>query len=165
MDTSHLSQRVLSTIGLGFVTATRDDAPVRVMQARMSEMELRDNVPLVQHYGFASRPKPGANLVLLFQGGDRTQGVAIASHDQRVTLRLSEGEVAIHTDEGDHVYFQRGRVVEVVAGTKVRFVTPKLECTGDVVAHADSGPVHLATHTHTGVQTGGGTSGPPTAGS
>lgn len=99
---------------------------------------------LFQHYGFTSAPLAGAEYIALPVGGNSKHTVVVASEDGRYRLQLQDGEVALYTDEGDHVHLQRGRVMEVVtetllvkAGTKVRFETPLIETTGDIKADGD----------------------------
>lgn len=138
---------------------------------------------LMQHYGIASAPLAGAEVIVLPIGGASAHGVIIASVDGRYRIQLQPGEVALHTDEGDHVHLKRGRLVEVVtdtllvqAGTKVRFESPRLELTGDAQidgnAHADGDvsdsvrsmqadrDIYNA-HTHGGVSPGGSNTAPP----
>lgn len=101
-------------------------------------------VELMQHYGMASAPLQGAELVVLPIGGRSSHGVIIASVDGRYRIELQAGEVALHTDEGDHVHLKRGRVVEIVtdtllvkASTKVRLETPVVEASQDITAGGD----------------------------
>lgn len=96
---------------------------------------------LAQHYGFTSAPLAGAEFIALPIGGNSKHVVVIATEDARYRLKVKDGEVAIYSDEGDHVYLKRGRVIEVVtdtllvkADTKVRFETPMIETTGQVQA-------------------------------
>ena len=135
MSASNFSPALLSTLGLASILATRDDAPVKALQVKLSPLETRDNVPLVQQYGFSSRPKPGANAVVLFLKGDRSQGVTIATTDQRYVLHLSEGEAALHTDEGDHVYLKRGRKIDVLAGAEVDVTAPQVNIVASTQCH------------------------------
>ena len=96
---------------------------------------------LAQHYGFTSAPLPGAEFIALPIGGNSKHVVVIATEDARYRLTLKDGEVGLYSDEGDHVHFKRGRVLEVVTETlvvkaskKVRFETPMIETTGEVQA-------------------------------
>lgn len=133
---------------------------------------------LMQHYGIASAPLQGAEVIVLPVGGQSAHGVVIASIDGRWRIELQPGEVALHTDEGDHVHLRRGRIVEIVtdtllvkASTKVRIESPRVEATGDI--HADQ-DVSDATrtmqadrdiyndHKHPGVTPGTGSSAPTT---
>lgn len=93
---------------------------------------------LAQHYGFTSAPLAGAEFIALPIGGNSKHVVVIATEDARYRLKLQDGEVALYSDEGDHVHFKRGRVLELVtetlvvkASTKVRFETPMIETTGE----------------------------------
>ena len=93
---------------------------------------------LAQHYGFTSAPLAGAEFIVLPIGGNSKHAVVIATEDARYRLKIQDGEVALYSDEGDHVHLKRGRVIEVVtetllikASTKVRFETPMIEATGE----------------------------------
>lgn len=139
---------------------------------------------LLQHYGIASAPLAGAEVIVLPVGGRSAHGVVIASVDGRYRIQLQPGEVALHTDEGDHIHLKRGRVIELVtetlnitASTKVHIDTPTLEMTGDATAqgnvHAD-GDVSDGTrsmqadrdiynqHKHPGVSSGSSSTAPTT---
>lgn len=80
---------------------------------------------------------------------------------ERVVLQTADGStrVAIGTD-----------IVEVTAGAKVRVVAPEIEIdtpeatvTGNLTVDGEAtiGGIAFTTHTHSGVQPGGGNSGPP----
>lgn len=58
-------------------------------------MVVRD-VPLLQHYGFSSRPLEGADVVVI-ELGKSTQRIIVADGDKRYTVSLEPGEVALHT--------------------------------------------------------------------
>jgi len=66
-----------------------------------------------QHYGFTSIPLEGAEAILLRQGN---QLIVIASDDRRYRLSVEEGEVALYTDEGDHIHMKRGNEMHVKTG-------------------------------------------------
>lgn len=94
-----------------------------------------------QHYGFTSRPLAGAEGILLKQGNNI---ILIASDDRRYRIEAADGEVALYTDEGDHIHMKRGRVVEintdtlkVAAATQVLLETPLVKTTGEVKAELD----------------------------
>lgn len=73
---------------------------------------------LFQQYGFASRPLPGAEGILLFIGGS-DNAVVIATEDRRYRLALEDGEAALYSDEGDKVHLKRGREIHILSGGKV----------------------------------------------
>lgn len=69
-----------------------------------------------QHYGFTSRPKEGAEIIIIKEGNHY---IAVASDDRRYRIAVEEGEMAIYTDEGDKVHLKRGKNIEVVCGNKL----------------------------------------------
>lgn len=99
---------------------------------------------LMQHYGYTSGPPAGGDFIALPIGGNSKHVVVIATEDARYRLKVEDGEVAIYSDEGDHVHLKRGRVIEVETETllvkaskKVRFETPTIETTGEVQAEGN----------------------------
>lgn len=153
------------------VVATVNAAPaVQLVQVDGLAGETLQAVELMQHYGLTSHPPAGTMAVLVPLGGSTAHGIIVATEHGTYRLKgLAAGEVAIYTDEGDRVHLKRGRVVEIVAGTKLRVVTPLLEVTGEVKDRCDSGGKTMAqmratynTHTHPGDS--GGTTGAPNQG-
>ncbi len=155
-----MSERA-SIVGLGTVAATNDNAAVRTVQARLSERETRDQTAFMQHYGFSSRPHPGASTAHICLDGDRSKMVIVASHDQRYFFRLAVGEVSLHDDLGQSIHLTRaGIVINGSVGPTV--INGDLRVTGDVIDRTATNTHNMAslraifdTHTHGGVQAGG----------
>lgn len=79
-----LSRRVAMALGVGRLTANTDEAAsTHTVQVALAGGELQGDLPLLQQVGFHSRPLPGSDVVVLFQAGDRSRGVAVATGDQR----------------------------------------------------------------------------------
>ena len=133
---------------------------LQTLQIRMLAGELKDDVEHMEPYGYTSCPQPGAEGVALFPGGDRSHGVVIVIADRRFRLQgLKPGEVALYTDEGDKIHFERGHKLTFKTGTlnveaseEVHFKTPSLKHNNVNVG---------GTHAHGGVQPGGGNSASP----
>ena len=70
----------------------------------------------IQHYGFTSRPLPGAEIIIIKEGNHI---IAIGSDDRRCRLAIEEGEVALYTDEGDKIHLMRDKTVHIVSGNKL----------------------------------------------
>lgn len=71
--------------------------------------ELLDSIEHWEPYGFTSNPNSGAEALLLSLGADRDHTVAVNVADRRFRLKgMASGEVAVYTDEGDVIHFQRG---------------------------------------------------------
>lgn len=159
-----LRRRVLNIVSRAVVTLVDDTLKMQGLQLTLLEDEVREQVERFQQYGFTSVPFAGAEALVLAVGGNRDHLLAIAIDDRRSRKRnLQPGEVALYTDQGDSILLKRGRIVEVTAGTKVRVVAPLVEMTGNLTVAGDitvtgdviAGSVHLKTHKHAGVQSGG----------
>lgn len=157
----------------GILTSIAEGAIKRISASGRSG-ESFSNRESFQHYGFSSMPKGGAEVIIYREGNHI---VVVAEDDRRYRIALESGEVALYTDEGDHVHLKRGRVVEIVtetlvikAGTKVRLETPLVEATGEVIDLSSSDGRSMSSmrevysgHTHAENDNGGPTD-PPTQG-
>lgn len=134
--------RVRNMVARAVLSAVNDAAGIQMVKLSLLSKETKDGAERFQNYGFTSVPMPGAEGVALFVGGLRSHAVVVAMDDRRYRIKgLQAGEVAIYTDEGDSIVLKRGRLIEVTtdtlvvnATTKATFVTPLLECTGDIEA-------------------------------
>jgi phage baseplate assembly protein V len=207
-----LQQRVMLMVGRATLKQTNDGTKMQAAQLGVLDGETRDNVERFQNYGFTSHPHAGAEAAVVFAGGNRDHGLVLAVDDRRYRVKgLSQGEVAIYTDEGDKIVLKRGKVVEITtdtlrvnAATKIELNAPTIELNGQTTTVNASSLVQLNTpqtntsgavasggnasvtgnitatgnvsdlngsmqemrdtyntHKHTGVQTGGGTTGNP----
>lgn len=121
-------RRIMGMIARVEFSGTKEDRALQRGQLKLLADETRDDVEMVGHYGFISRPKDGAEGVAVFLGGERSHGVIIATEDRRYRIKtLQKGEVALYTDEGDYIHLKRNRNIEVVAGTKVKVTSPLVE--------------------------------------
>jgi len=141
-----LRDRIYLLVGRAHLSDVDDHDPRQRLQMTALKGEVKDQVERIQEYGFTSVPLPGAQIIFLSLAGNRDHPIAIAVDDPRYRLHnLAPGEVALYTDEGDHIILRRGRRVEistnilvVKAAGKARFETPVLEVTGDIIDRAGS---------------------------
>ena len=163
-------QRLQLMIGRAVVQLVNDATKLQGLQVSLLADELRGDVERFQNYGFTSHPHPGAEAVAASVAGSRDHVLVIAVDDRRYRLTgLAQGEVAIYTDEGDKIVIKRGGTIEVTASTKVRLITPLVECTGDVTVagtltagvDAVAAGISLVGHVHGGVDPGIATTGAP----
>jgi phage baseplate assembly protein V len=139
--TAPLARSMRLMVGRAVVRLVNDSLKMQAVQVSLLADEVRDNVERVQEYGFTSHPIPGAEAIVVCVGGSRDHAVVIAVDDRRYRLTtLEQGEVAIYTDEGDSIILKRNNNVEITtdtltvkAATKVRFETPLVEATGDII--------------------------------
>lgn len=174
-------------VSRAIVTVVSDDQGFQVIQLKGLPGEVLDGIERFQNYGFTSVPLPGAESIIVFVGGSRSHGVAIAVDDRRHRKKnLQPGESAMYSDEGDSIHLRRGKIIAVTSGGEVQVTAPKIKLNGATEVTADGAAVKLTAsgevtidggtvkligtttiesrlflaHTHSGVETGAGVSGP-----
>ncbi|WP_244136972.1 phage baseplate assembly protein V [Burkholderia pyrrocinia] len=179
-----LARRILTMIGAARITTFNDSGAVQKLQVKVNSLETIDNLAHLMHFGFTSGPPIGTDVAIVFIGGDRSNGVVVGSnHQSSRPTGLKAGETMIYSQDGKHVYLTasggiivdaKGQDVQVNNATnitinaagKIRAVTPRLECTGDIIDNCDLQTSTLADlrrahdeHDHdvVNVQTGGST--------
>lgn len=134
-----IRNQVANMVSRAVVRLVDDSTKVQALQLDLLDEETREEIEHVQNYGFTSVPFPDAEAVVLFVGGRRDHGLAVAVDDRRYRLKnLQKGEVAIYTDQGDSIVIKRGGTIEITAATKVTVNAPTVELAGnsDAVAMA-----------------------------
>lgn len=179
----------------GVLTLVKAAGAVQLVQMdALAGEQLQDN-ELFQHYGFTSNPLPGTMAIVLPIGGRTAHGIIVATEHGSYRLKsLESGEVALYTDEGDHVILKRGRLIEVTtetfrvnAGAAIEFNAPTITgnasdavifntptvnasaniiAAGDVFDHTTKSMLGMRTayNGHTHPGDSGGTTGAPSAG-
>ncbi|NDV21013.1 phage baseplate assembly protein V [Pseudodesulfovibrio sp. JC047] len=133
-----IRRRLALMVSRAVLVMIDDDTTLQELQTRILGEELLDSLERFQQYGFTSVPHPGAEAITLSVGGHRSHTVVINVDDRRYRLKgMKGGEVALYTDEGDYIHFQRGRIVKMKAGTEALFDTPLARFTGRVEAEKD----------------------------
>lgn len=149
--------RLLFVIGRGRVALVDDAGDVQYVQVRLSPLET-PNLRRLAEFGVASNPPAGSDAMVVFVAGDRANGTVIATGHQATRPRgLQPGESQLYNAFGMKVYLGKDGIVidgggkpvivqnapqvningaqtmTVQASTKVRFETPRLEVTGDII--------------------------------
>ena len=94
-----ITNRILLMLAHGLVTAVEHEGALPSLRARFLDGEEHGDIPLVQQFGFASRPLEGSDCLVAFIGGERSQGIAFATCDRRFNPQLQEGEVRLYSAE------------------------------------------------------------------
>lgn len=114
------------------------------------------NIIAIQHYGFASRPLPGAEAIVLVQGNNL---VIIGEDDKRYTIELGDdGDVALYNYEGIAIRLKKGKKVEVSGADEINLGGERAGLQQLIDARFK---LLFDLHVHSGVSTGGQNSGPP----
>ncbi|AQS88276.1 bacteriophage protein [Neoasaia chiangmaiensis NBRC 101099] len=162
MVMTRLARRISMALGIGRQTAdTNESTSTPTVQVALNGGELRSDVPMVQLYGFASRSVPGSDVIVVFQDGDRSRGVAVATGDQRNRpTDLQPGEVCVfHPQTGSRIWMKADGSIAIVPHNGQALLDGTLTVTKDVIANG----VSLVNHLTSDVQPGSGQSGPPVA--
>ena len=163
---SRLAGRLAFLFSIGRQTA---DSVVQkggqLLQLVLTSAELRDKIPLLQQYGFVSRPVPGCDALVIFLGGDRSRPVAISTGDQRnYPSDLLPGEVClVHPPTGSRIRLQADGSISLSPASGRVTLTGDLHVSGTVTADQDvvAAGISGRDHTHGGVQAGGASTGQP----
>ncbi len=142
-------RRVLNTVGRGRTTYVDDTQNVQFVQVKLGAEEVKDGLPRLAEYGFSSALPDNSDAVVLFIGGERSNGVVIATGNQTYRMRsLASGEVAISDDKGQSVYLTKAGIVIDGGANPITITAPGgLNITGPVTVN---GYPMDETHTHTG---------------
>lgn len=111
--------RIANLVSRGVVHLSNDAKKLQLLQVGGLSGETIDDAEHFQPYGFSSVPLEGAEVVVLFPGGDRSHPLVIAAPDRR--HRPTDG------DPGDVMLYHH-------SGSKVT-----LSSNGDIVLHAKPG--------------------------
>lgn len=125
--------------------------------------ERHTKVPLFQQYGLTSKPNKDSEAVVLFIGGARDNGVAIATQGNASFLpSLDDGEVAMFSEYGQTIILKKdGSIVAKPKFGKSYRIESDVEVTGDIKAFCDGAFITMKNHIH---MTGVGVSAPPQKG-
>lgn len=111
-----LQNRISNMLARAVVSLVNDSKKMQLLQLNVLEGETREEIERFQDYGFTSVPLPDSEAVVLFIGGRRDHGVAIAVDDRRYRLKdLQPGEVALYHKDGAKVHLKANGSIEITA--------------------------------------------------
>lgn len=138
-------RRIYLMLGRAVLTALNDSNGRQYVQFEALKGEVKDKVERLQNYGFSSNPLSGAQVLFGCIGGNRDHPLAIVVDDPRYRPKGKKpGETIMYSHTGNYIIIKNDGSIEISADTllvkaasKVRFETPILECTGDIVDRVD----------------------------
>ena len=124
-----IAGRVRNMIARGVIETADDSKKAQTLKAEMLDGEVHDDIEHFQMVGFSSVPQAGAEVIVIFAGGLRSHGIAIATVDRASRLKdLQPGECAIHDDQGQWVWIKRdGIFIETDKPIMIRGETVTIE--------------------------------------
>lgn len=149
-------RRAMMMLGVGSVSLTNDDGGIQKVQYQ-TPLEVRSDTPRLMEFDFSSSLPDGADVLIAYLSGDRSNAVVIASgHKGSRKTGLKPGETILYNLWGMHFKLMeegvevdaKGKPVTVINSTKVTIVaseeiyadTPVLKCAGDIIDNAGSIP-------------------------
>lgn len=116
-----LWRRIARSFGLGYVTAPPiETGTIQKLQIGLPGGEIRDGIPSMQLFGFASSPEVGADALAIFINGDRSNGLVIGTNDQRYRpTGMKPGEVMFYDAFGKSIYLSQTGIVINANGQNV----------------------------------------------
>ncbi|WJN74360.1 Phage baseplate assembly protein Mup45, Q [Burkholderia anthina] len=154
--TARIARFITVVTGWGRVTHQNDSGGAQLLQVQVNERETIDELPRIAEFGLTSVPPEGSDIAMMNLGGGRNNAVIVGTNHQKSRPRnLQSGETMLYAQDGKYVYltasggisiFANGQPVNVTgattvtinAATKIRAVTPRFECTGDIVDNCDT---------------------------
>jgi phage gp45-like len=146
----------------GKVTNTRV-GPRTLLQITGVDGQTQQVVELLLPPGYSARPIAGSDVLLAQVLGQADHVVALGGDNAGSTISdLAPGEFGL--TNGTQRIIVRGGFIEIDSPTYVLMTTPQLRVTGSIVqGYGTSNTTDVGTHTHSGVQTGLGSTGAPNA--
>lgn len=177
-----LQNRITRMFARGVLSFVDDSKTIQYVQAKLNALETIGDIPRIAEYGFTSNPPVGSEALVICGGGDRTNGVVIATSNAEFRIKaLGPGEVAIHDNKGQSVILSAAGITINGGGLPITITntpdiladTPLLKCTGEILDNCNTNTRTMSgmrtvanAHTHAvpNVQSGGSTvtSNPPT---
>ncbi len=100
-----VGSKLWNLLAFGTLGPVDDSGPVQTAQVGVGYMETQDARPVVTTFGLASNPPAGADVVVLYQGGDRSKGLVIGHGHQASRPRgQKSGETTLYNAGGISVY-------------------------------------------------------------
>ncbi|WP_428492168.1 phage baseplate assembly protein V [Rhodopila sp.] len=172
MMIERLWQRIQNFVAPAKLMIADDSGPVMRAQIKISYLETRDGVPVVQEFGFSSVPPAGSDVIAVYVSGDRSNGAVVATgHQATRPTGKQPGESVLYNAFGMTIYLTQDGIVINGGGKPITFTNcPTILQNGDIHAtgqviqgYGSADQVSLGTHRHgTGTAAAGTVS--PTAG-
>lgn len=124
-------ERVSNMIQRGTIGTVDDAKMMQQLDVRMRNGYKPKQVEHWHPYGMSMHPKSGAEVLAFSVGGDMDHMVVIPGADRRYRVKVAEGEMAIHDDQGQVVHLKRGGI-EITSNKPVTVKGQKIVLDGDV---------------------------------
>lgn len=148
----NIKERVDALIQRGTLGGVDDARLMQELNVRLRNGYKPKKIEHWHPYGFSQHPHQGAEVLALAPGGDMDHLIIVASADRRYRMKVAEGEVALHDDQGQSVHIKRGGI-EIKSTKPVTIDAPTINLKGNVTldgnlsqtgVHTDANGTHFA---------------------
>ena len=110
-----IKKKIFLLIGRAIISMINNVKMTQEVQATVLNGEIVTGIERIQEYGFDTSPLPESEGVVLFQNGNRDQGICICVGDRRYrpTTKLLPGEVQVYDYLGNHMFLKTGNIIEI----------------------------------------------------
>lgn len=108
-DPDELQARVQTMLARGTVTSVDDALMMQHVNLEMEDGFKPTQVEHIHPYGVSTHPIPGdkTDAIVAALGGNRDHMVMLGVSDRQYRMKVAQGEVAIHDDQGQVVHLTR----------------------------------------------------------
>jgi phage baseplate assembly protein V len=157
-----LTKRIKLVVGRCVLDSVKDSTGLQNLKIVIMADEVLDKIERVQEYGFTSYPLAGCEGVAVFTGGNRDNGVVIATDDRRYRPSdLAEGDTCLYNAYGTRVILKNADgSVEVITDSELKVNAPLVNILSDEInlgngtleklIKGETFQTYFNTHTHTG---------------
>lgn len=114
--------RLQMMVGKFRVDSVDDSGEIQLIKGDGLEGEVIEGIERVQNYGLSSNVPSGGEALVLFLGGNRDHGVAVAVDCGNCRINaLQSGEVVVYSEHGQTVLLDKDGNIKIDAPEKVIF--------------------------------------------
>ena len=153
-DLRSVIDRGLLAVGRGVLRLVQEATGTQLVQVEALKNEVLDLAEHMQPYGYASHPLPGAEAVVLANGGSRNHPLIVIIADRRYRPSLQAGETILHDDQGQVIHIARDKIL-IRTDKTVRVEAQRVEIVAAETARIEAQTVEIHGSDHVRIDAGG----------
>ncbi len=102
----------------GVLNLVKSKPKIQLVQVSGLADETLQDVEMMQHFGFTSRPPKDTECIVIPLGGNTSHSIVIATENGEFRVKnLKGGEVAVYDKSGSSIILKQGRLIDVDCDT------------------------------------------------